>query len=132
MGQSTILIVEDDAIIAMRLQKTLESWGYRTQWALSGEKAIQEARSSGPDLVLMDIKLDGQMDGIQAAEQLRQQLSLPTIFLTAFAEDDVLLRARLAEPYGFLIKPVADRELRSTIEMALYKHQMDQRLRESE
>ncbi len=132
MGKQTILIVENDAIIAMRLQKTLESWGYNTQWALSGERAIQEAYTTPPELVLMDIGLDGQLDGIQAAEQLHQQFSLPTIFLTAYSDDELLQRARLAEPYGYLIKPVADRELRSTIEMALYKHQMDSRLRDSE
>lgn len=132
MGRQTILIVENDAIIAMRLQKTLESWGYNTEWALSGEKAIQEVHATPPELVLMDIGLDGQIDGIQAAEQLHQQFSLPTIFLTAYSDDELLQRARLAEPYGYLIKPVADRELRSTIEMALYKHQMDRRLRDSE
>jgi PAS domain S-box-containing protein len=132
MGKQTILIVENDAIIAMRLQKTLESWGYHTEWALSGETALQEAHAQPPDLVLMDIGLDGPLDGIQTAEQLHQRLGLPSIFLTAYADDELLQRARLAEPYGYLIKPVADRELRSTIEMALYKHQMDRRLRDSE
>ncbi len=132
MPLATILIVENDAIIALRLQKTLGGWGYQTTWAISGEKAVELAQQFTHDLALMDIRLDGQIDGIQTAEQLRDRFSLPSIFLTAFMDDEVLKRARLAEPYGFLIKPVSDRELRSSIEMALYKHQIDQQLRESE
>lgn len=132
MPLAIILIVENDAIIALRLQKTLSGWGYQTEWAISGEKAIELAQQISPDLALMDIRLDGQIDGIQTAEQLRERFALPSIFLTAFTDDEVLQRARVAEPYGFLIKPVSDRELRSSIEMALYKHQIDQRMRESE
>ena len=80
----------------------------------------------------MDIQLAGPMDGIAAADAIRTQFSLPVVFLTAFAEDDTLARARLTEPFGYILKPFSERELRTVIEMALYKHKAESRLRESE
>jgi response regulator RpfG family c-di-GMP phosphodiesterase len=124
-----ILIVEDDAIIAMRLQDTLDNWGYGTAIIPSGEQALEWIDQSHPDLVLMDIRLDGKMDGIQAAEQIRANLGPPTIFLTAYSDEELIERAKLTEPYGYLVKPVQERELRSTMEMALFKHRMDEKLR---
>jgi response regulator RpfG family c-di-GMP phosphodiesterase len=124
-----ILIVEDDAIIAMRLQDTLDNWGYGTAIIPSGEKALEWIDQFHPDLVLMDIRLDGRMDGIQAAEQIRANLGPPTIFLTAYSDEELIERAKLTEPYGYLVKPVQERELRSTMEMALFKHRMDEDLR---
>ncbi len=132
MAHEKILIVEDDAIIAMRLQDTLESWGYPTAVTANGEKAVEWVNEFCPDLVLMDIRLDGRLDGIQAAEQIRTILGPPTIFLTAYSDEELIERAKLTEPYGYLVKPVHERELRSTIEMALFKHQMDRKLQQSE
>lgn len=131
MRNELILVVEDDAIIAMRLEETLEAWGYRTAWAASGESALEMVEEMNPGLVLMDINLDGQIDGIETAIRMRQN-GFPTIFLTAYADDELLERAKTAEPYGYLVKPVYDRELRSTVEMALYKHSADHQLRDSE
>jgi PAS domain S-box-containing protein len=85
-----------------------------------------------PDLTLMDIQLEGEIDGVKAAEQIRHQFSLPVVFLTAHTDESTLQRAKLAEPYGYLLKPLQDRELKSTIELALYKHRMEESLRESE
>ena len=132
MDKETILVVEDDAIISLRLQDTLENMGYRVLRASSGEVALKNITDAQPDLVLMDIGLDGNLDGIQAAQKIQADGGPPTIFLTAYADDELLERAKLAGPYGYLVKPVHERELRSTIEMALFKHQMDYRLRDSE
>lgn len=132
MPQEKVLIVEDDAIIAMRLQDTLESWGYTTAITASGERAIEWVSEFKPNLVLMDIRLDGGMDGIQAAELIRESMGPPTIFLTAYSDEELIERAKLTEPYGYLVKPVHERELRSTMEMALFKHRMDRKLQQSE
>ena len=129
MSGKKILIVEDDAIIAMRLQDTLDNWGYGTAIIPSGEKALEWIGQHNPDLVLMDIRLDGKLDGIQAAEQIRANLGPPTIFLSAYSDEELIERAKLTEPYGYLVKPVQERELRSTMEMAMYKHRMDKKLR---
>jgi|GEM_PF-1918221 len=132
MAKEKILIVEDDAIIAMRLQEMLSAWEYRTQVASSAKGALDEISRLSPDLVLMDICLDGNLDGIQAAEQIKDQFGPPTVFLTAYSDELLLERAKLAEPYGYLVKPIQERELRSTVEMVLFKHSMDRKLRESE
>ncbi len=132
MAKETILIVEDDAIISMRLQEMLNAWEYRTVVASSGEIALEEIDSVHPDLILMDIGLEGEMDGIQTAEKIHSHLGPPTIFITAYSDETLLERAKLAEPYGYLVKPVQEKELRSTVEMVLFKHSMDQKLRESE
>lgn len=131
MRNELVLVVEDDAIIAMRLEETLEAWGYQTAWAASGESALEMVEENPPGLVLMDINLDGRIDGIETAIRMRQN-GFPTIFLTAYADDELLERAKIAEPYGYLVKPVYDRELRSTVEMALFKHSADHQLRDSE
>ena len=132
MAKETILIVEDDAIISMRLQEMLNAWDYRTFIASTGEIALEKIGDVPPDLILMDIRLDGKMDGIQAAEQIHSRLGPPTIFITAYSDESLLARAKLTEPYGYLVKPVQEKELRSTVEMVLFKHSMDQKLRESE
>ncbi len=129
MAGEKILIVEDDAIIAMRLQDTLDSWGYSTTIISSGEKALEWIEQFHPDLVLSDIRLEGKMDGIQAAEQIRTRKGPPIVFLTAYSDEELIERAKLTEPYGFLVKPVEERELRSTIEMAFFKHRIDGDLR---
>jgi PAS domain S-box-containing protein len=133
MHKAKILIVEDEFVVAAGLQAGLEAMGYEVVGlAASGEDALEQARAARPDLALMDIKLRGEMDGVDAALALRRELELPAIFLTAFADDSFLERARQALPMGYLLKPYQERELRSTIEMALYKRELEHRLRQSE
>ena len=121
-----ILVVEDEVIVSADLQDQLVKLGYRIAGAaVAGEEAISKAQDLKPDLVLMDIMLKGQMDGIEAAKQIRESLHVPVIFLTANSNDSVLERAKVSEPFGYLLKPFDHRSLKSNIEMALYKGRMD-------
>ncbi|MBT9493786.1 MAG: response regulator [Paucibacter sp.] len=127
-----ILIVEDEHIVARDLQQQLEELGYEAVGhAVSGEQGLAMATRLKPDLVLMDIQLGSAIDGISAAQQIRASLALPVVFLTAFAADDVLARAKLTEPFGYILKPFAERELRTVLEMALYKHKAELGLADS-
>ena len=129
-AKSRILIVEDEAIVACDLQSRLESFGYEVVGiAVSGEQAIRLAAETAPDLVLMDIQLRGQRDGIQVAETLRAEHRVGIIFLSAHSTDDMLTRARLTEPLAYLLKPYQERELEIAIDVALYKRQAE-RVRE--
>ena len=131
--KARILVVEDEKVTAMDIHESLQSLGYTVlAVASSGEEAIQKAAETHPDLVLMDIKLVGCMNGVQAAHHLRTRFNIPVIYQTAFSDDKMLQQAKLTEPYGYLIKPFDERELHATIEMALYKHKMEKKLRESE
>ena len=133
MPQKSILIVEDEALVAKDVQNRLISQGYGIAgWATSGEGAIAEAEESSPDLVLMDIHLKGSVDGIEAAEQIREKYDIPVVFVTALADDDTLERAKVADPFGFILKPFSERDLHSTIEIALYKHELDSSLRDQQ
>ncbi len=133
MPQRSILIVEDEALVAKDVQNRLISRGYGIAgWAISGEDAIAKAESSSPDLVLMDIHLKGKVDGIEAAEQIQKNNDIPVVFVTALADDDTLDRAKVADPFGFILKPFSERDLHSTIEIALYKHELDRSLREQQ
>jgi PAS domain S-box-containing protein len=128
-----ILIVEDESIVAMDVKNRLIRLGYEVcGLASSGEEAIQKTIQSRPGLILMDIRLKGQMDGIIAAEQIRGWYDVPIVFLTAYSDDTTLQRAKLTEAFGYLLKPLEERELHITIEMALYKHRMERKLKESE
>ncbi len=128
-----ILVVEDESIVAMDLKNSLQVLGYEVVGTVCcGEDAIAKAMESRPDLMLMDIMLKGEMDGIQAAEAIHEHLDIPVIFLTACADDVTLQRAKITGPFGYLIKPFEEWELRGHIEIALYKHDMERRLRESE
>jgi PAS domain S-box-containing protein len=128
-----ILVVEDETIVSMDLQNSLKYLGYEVVGAaVSGPEAISKADKTRPDLVLMDIILKGEMDGIQAAESIYSRLGIPVIFLTASTDDKTLQRAKVTEPFGYMIKPFEERELHSHIEIALYKHRMERQLRESE
>ncbi len=130
MGASRILIVEDEAIVAMDLADRLARMGYEAVGrAANGEDAIALALAHRPDLVLMDIRLSGEMDGISAADEIRRSIRAPVIFLTAYSEDATLNRAKLTEPFGYIFKPIDDRELKSTIELALHKHRVDEEVR---
>jgi len=127
-----ILIVEDEAIIARDLQKRLENQGYIvTSASATGEDAVRRAGTESPDLVLMDIVLLGDIDGIEAAGQIRALYDIPVVYLTAYADEGILERAKLTEPFGYILKPFDDRELRSVIEMALYKCSSEKRLKQS-
>jgi diguanylate cyclase (GGDEF)-like protein/PAS domain S-box-containing protein len=128
-----IMLVEDEMIVAMDVRQRLESLAYEVvAHATSGADAVRYARETHPQLILMDIKIRGAMDGIEAATQIRAAQDIPVIYLTAFADEATLSRARVTEAFGYLMKPFEDRELHSAIEIALYKHKMDKRLRESE
>lgn len=128
-----VLVVEDEGIVAAHLQATLERLGYDVpEVAASGQQALALAAELSPDLVLMDIRLQGPLDGIETALRLRDRSDVPLVFLTAHSDDANVSRARCANPYGYLLKPFNERELRSTIEVALYKHQAERALRERE
>jgi diguanylate cyclase (GGDEF)-like protein/PAS domain S-box-containing protein len=127
-----ILVVEDEMIVARDIIEQLGALGYAPiGHATHGEEALLLAEQHHPDLVLMDIQLAGQMDGICAAQVLHQRFGTPVVFLTAFDADDTLARAKLVEPYGYLLKPFSERDLRTVLEMALYKHQTETKLRDT-
>ncbi len=133
MAKARILIVEDEGIVALDIRNTLVKLGYAVcAQATSGEAAIQKAGQTSPDLVLMDIRLRGEMDGLQAAEQIRSRFDIPVVYLTAHADEATVQRAKITQPFGYLLKPFEEGELHTAIEIALYRHQMDKRLRESE
>jgi AmiR/NasT family two-component response regulator len=133
MTSARILIVEDEVVVANNLHDRLRELGYGVLgMAASGEEAVRCAGETLPDLVLMDIKLRGETDGIQAAEQIRTFFGIPVVYLTGFADDITLQRAKVTEPYGYVLKPFELRELRTAIEVALYKHAMEKKLQESE
>ncbi|MBI4682147.1 MAG: response regulator [Nitrospirae bacterium] len=133
MGKTKILVVEDEAIIARDLQWRLESMGYDVPFiSASGEDAVMKAREMKPDLVLMDIMLLGEIDGIEAANQIRSEDDIPVMYLTSYADDELLERAKITQPFGYMIKPIGDRELFSAVELTLSKHRADKKLRENE
>ena len=133
MSNSRILIVEDEGIIAKDIQSTLNRSGYSVIGiASSGEEAIKKAMETHPDLVLMDIVLEGAMDGVEAAEYIRDHFDIPVAYLTAYSDDITLQRAKITEPYGYILKPFQEKELYTAIEMAIYKHTMQRKLKESE
>ncbi len=132
MSNLSILIVEDEGIVAEDLASKVRQLGYEVAgMARSGEEAVQLARDLRPALVLMDIRLTGAMDGIEAAQAIHNAYKIPVLFLTAHSDADTVERARQTEAFGYILKPFDERDLRIQIEMALYKHTAEQRLRES-
>jgi signal transduction histidine kinase len=130
MSGKKILIVEDEVIIAEDIADTLRSFGYAVVGVVSsGKRAIEKAGTLQPDLVLMDIMLPGEIDGIDAAESIRNRFRIPVVYLTAYADETTLQRAALTEPFGYLVKPFEDKELRTTIEIALRRHQAEEKIR---
>src|SRR6186997_1776431 len=124
-----ILVVEDQRLIAADIENTLKKLGYVVVGNVSsGEDAISTSDQVRPELVLMDVRLRGEMDGIHAAQIIRDQFNLPVVFLTAYADEETILRATKTTPYGYLVKPFNERELRATIEIAFYSHQMERSL----
>lgn len=128
-----ILIVEDELIIAADIATRLNRLGYTVVGqADQAQQAVQLAGQLRPDLVLMDIRLQGDHDGISAADEIRRHYHIPVVYLTAHADESTLQRAKVTEPFGYVLKPFAERELRTVIEMALYRHAAERRLQESE
>jgi len=132
-NQIKILVVEDEGIVAEDIFQSLENMGYKVPKVVSsGQEAIQKIPDLQPDIVLMDIVLRGTLNGIETSKRIKKQFDIPIIYLTAYADRDTLEKAKKTEPYGYLLKPFDDRELRITIEMAIYKHHMERVLRERE
>lgn len=128
-----IIVVEDMAVVATDIEYTLIGLGYDVVSVVStGEEAMQRAEELHPDLVLMDINLAGEVDGVEAAEWIRDHLQIPVIFLTAYSDEATLQRAKITEPYGYIVKPINKRELQANIEIALYRNQLTMALKESE
>ncbi len=126
MAKSKIMIVEDEGITADDIRMSLQSLGYTVSSVVSsGEEAIKKAEGDRPDLVLMDIVLKGEMDGIEAASQIRSCYDIPIIYLTAYADQKILERARITEPFGYIVKPFVNEDLKIAIEIALYKHRVE-------
>lgn len=133
MKKSSILIVEDEIIIAKDIAAVLEHYGYSVAGILaSGKEALRKARDLHPDLVLMDIKLQGEMDGIRTSKEIRQRFNIPVVFLTAYAEENTLRNIKTSGAYGYILKPFNENELRGTIEVALHKHEIERIIEESE
>ena len=130
---SKILIVEDEAIVAESLNDQLIHLGYQVcGTAANGEDALRIMENSNPDLVMMDIMLEGSMDGVEVASRIHEKKGIPVIFLSAYSDNETLQRAKVTEPFGYLIKPYKERELHTNIEVSLYRHRMEQRVKEHE
>jgi signal transduction histidine kinase/AmiR/NasT family two-component response regulator len=126
MNKAKILIVEDETIIAMEIESQLQSLGYEvTSIVDTGEKAIKKAEVDKPDLILMDINIKGNMDGISAADIIQSKFNTPIVFSTAYYDEDSLDRAKLTKPYGYILKPVQDKELKVTLDIALYTSKIE-------
>jgi DNA-binding LytR/AlgR family response regulator len=129
MEKLNIFIVEDESIVAKDIQNNLIKLGYNVIGiANNGKDAIDQIKETNPDVVLMDIMIKGDLTGIEVAEQIRKHINVPVIFLTAYADESTLSRAKVTEPYGYILKPFKEIDLHSTIEMAVYKHQKDSAL----
>jgi AmiR/NasT family two-component response regulator len=128
MVKTRILVVEDEAIVAMGIKHKLEDLGYSVVGIVAtGEAAVETTLSTEPDLILMDIVLKGDMDGIEAAQKIHTKIDTPIIYLTAYSDEEVLERARITEPYGYILKPFKKSEVNANIQMAIYKHECDKK-----
>ena len=133
MPKASIFIVEDSVIVSLHLKKTLESDGYQViGLADSGVVAIEKISQCRPDLVLMDIMLNGSMDGVEVASILKEKYNVPVIYITALTDSETIQRAKITEPYGYLTKPFEDREIFTVLELALYKFEIESKLKRSE
>jgi CheY-like chemotaxis protein len=125
-AEGRILVVEDEHIVAMGIKKMLKNLGYTvTGVASSGKDAISKAESTFPDVVLMDIMLKGDMDGVEAAKEIRERFDVPVVYLTAYSDNKILERAKKTEPFGYIVKPFDEKDLHSSIEVALHKHRTE-------
>jgi len=128
MGNEKIMVVEDESIVAMGIKHKLEDLGYNVVGIVAtGEGAVETALKTKPDIILMDIVLKGDMDGIDAAYEIHKYQDTPIIYLTAYYDEEILKRARITEPYGYILKPFKKTEVNANIQMAIYKHQADKK-----
>lgn len=126
MEKLNIFIVEDESIVAKDIQNSLIKLGYNVVgFANNGKDAIEKIKELMPDLILMDIMIKGDLTGIEVSEKIKEDVNIPVIFLTAYADEGTLSRAKITEPYGYILKPFKEIDLHSSIEMAIYKHQKD-------
>lgn len=122
MPKTNVLVVEDESIVSKDIQHSLKKLGYNVVGAAStGERAFELASQEKPDIILMDIMLKGEMNGIDTAQKVKEELQIPVIYLTAYADESTLEKAKVTEPYGYIIKPFKEVDLHTSIEMALYK-----------
>ena len=139
MTDARIMVVEDEGIVALDIQSKLRTMGYEVPKIVSSAAStVESAASLRPDLVLMDIQLEGDIDGVAAAEQITRELQIPVVYLTAYSDEATLERAKVAHPMGYLLKPFEERDLYTTVEIALHKHEvekekarLEERLRQS-
>ena len=130
--KENILVVEDERIIACDIKDCLERFGYNVPAMTAyGEKAIETAEQLNPDLILMDIMLRGDKNGIEAAEEIFMRFNIPIIFLTAYSDDNTLGKAKTTQPFGYVLKPFEEKQLITTIEIALNKHRTEVVMREA-
>ena len=133
MSKTRILVVEDESIVAKDIQRTLEKLGYEVPaTASSATSAYEKLEEVEPDLVFLDVKLKGDQDGVHIAEHIKDRYDIPVIFLTSFVDQETIDRAKVTEPYGYLVKPFNEGDLKTTVEMALFKFSKDRELRLSE
>ena len=133
MKKKQILIVEDERIVADDIKMSLEKLGYAVPAVVcSGEEAVKKTEEIHPDLVLMDIVLGEKMDGIEAAEIIRSRFNIPVVYLTAYSDKNILARAKVTSPFGYIIKPFEDKDVYTAIEIALYQHEIENKLKEKE
>ncbi|MGL5065907.1 MAG: hybrid sensor histidine kinase/response regulator, partial [Microcoleus sp.] len=126
------MVVEDEVIVAEDIAGRLKKLGYAVAGTVaSGEEAIQKAAETQPDLVLMDIVLKGEMDGVTASEKIRNNSDIPTVFLTAYADEKTLQRAKLTDPFGYIVKPFQQNDLRVAIEIAMHRHEIETKMRKA-
>jgi DNA-binding LytR/AlgR family response regulator len=126
MAQTNVLVVEDESIVSKDIQHSLKKLGYNVVGAAAtGEQAVKLAMETQPDIILMDIMLKGEMNGIEAADSIRRETNIPVIFLTAYADESTLAKAKLTQPHGYIIKPFKEIDIHTSIEMALYKHKKE-------
>ena len=133
MPNESILVVEDEKMMAEGIRSILESYGYKVpSVATSGEEAVQKSELYDPDLVLMDVSLRGGMDGIEAADKIRNQFHIPVVYVTAFTNEEIIRRARITDPFGYVVKPFEAYELKTAIEIALQRSLHEWKLKENQ
>ncbi|RQD89035.1 response regulator [Methanosalsum natronophilum] len=126
MSKIKVLVVEDENIVGFEIKKRLKKLGYSVHAvAKTGQDAINKAATTYPDIILMDIMLKGDMTGIEAADTIRQEHNIPIIYLTAYSDEETILRAKETNPYGYILKPFKEEDMKITIEMALNKHKKE-------
>lgn len=130
MSGEKILIVEDEVILAMSMKQELISLGYNVMNTVeTGKKAVISANELKPDLILMDITLKGEIDGIEAAKKINETLDIPIIYMTAYSDEDILNRAIMTEPYAYILKPFNKEEVNANIKTVIYKHNSEKKKR---